>query len=426
MTIRYYSSIAQPTTLASNVTGATLVIDVVAAVGFPTSTPYTLALDYGTALEELVTVTSAAGTTLTVTRGVGGTSAQPHSVGSPVRHVSYSQDFADSRNHEESTTSVHGVTTIVGTTEVQTLTNKTLTSPTINSPIINNADINVARIDPISVAGNALLVTSHATQNDTDTVSVSARSGAINFQINRDAHVFLHHDDTEAALTFVSDVSTSTDSNVMEVYDENDLLTAVIANNGRIASLPRGNVTTAGIIVSADAPWDGDPFTYYRDDVAYWGVDNAGNMFANNFTDGNWPEWTPVFSATGGGFTLGNGTVGGRYAVFGDMVAVEGFLIRGTTTGFGSGDVRCSLPFTPNIASSSHQFIMSAMCYDAGANLPYPATGVIFDLGGGAAFEFCSFKAGTAGRVSGSNAFPFTWAGNTNAAIRFSGMYQMV
>lgn len=51
------------------------------------SYPYTLVLDEGTATEELVSVTAAVGTTLTVVRGVDGTSAASHSAGSSVRHA---------------------------------------------------------------------------------------------------------------------------------------------------------------------------------------------------------------------------------------------------------------------------------------------------------------------------------------------------
>jgi hypothetical protein len=107
---------------------------VAATTGFPGSFPYTLALDYGAATEELVSVTGAAGTTLTVTRGYGGTSAQSHSLGAVVRHVYDATDATAFRTHEAATAAIHGVAgTLVGTSDTQTLSNKTLTSPTINS-----------------------------------------------------------------------------------------------------------------------------------------------------------------------------------------------------------------------------------------------------------------------------------------------------
>lgn len=136
----YYSNTAIQTTLSGSVSSGALSIGVVATTGFPTSYPYVLALDYGAATEELVTVTAAAGTTLTLgARGHSGTSAQSHSLGAVVRHVYHAGDATDFRTHEAATSDVHGVTgALVGATMSQTLTNKTLTSPTVNSGTYQN------------------------------------------------------------------------------------------------------------------------------------------------------------------------------------------------------------------------------------------------------------------------------------------------
>lgn len=144
MTVRFYSSIAQETTLVGSITGANTTMTVVAVTGFPSSTPYTLAVDYGTATEELVTVTGTSGTLLTITRGSDGTSAQAHNAGAKVRHASSARDFADSRAHENATTDIHGVppgASLVSTTGTQTLTNKTLTSPIIGTPAITGGSL---------------------------------------------------------------------------------------------------------------------------------------------------------------------------------------------------------------------------------------------------------------------------------------------
>lgn len=131
---RYYSNTAQQTTLSGSISSGTTTINVSSTTGFPPTTPYTLALDFGAATEELVSVTAVAGTTLTVVRGYGSTSAQSHSLGAVVRHVYDATDATDFRTHEAATAAIHGVSgTLVGTSDTQTLSNKTLTSPTINA-----------------------------------------------------------------------------------------------------------------------------------------------------------------------------------------------------------------------------------------------------------------------------------------------------
>lgn len=144
---RYYSAIAQDTTITSAATSSTTSIVVAATTGFPTSFPFTLALDYGTSAEELVSVTALAGLTLTVDRHFNGTTAQSHNIGAIVRHVISAQDLTEMQAHLAASTGAHGVTgAVVGTTNTQTLTNKTIdynsntitnlpTSPTNNTSI---------------------------------------------------------------------------------------------------------------------------------------------------------------------------------------------------------------------------------------------------------------------------------------------------
>ena len=90
---RYYSSTAARTTLASGVDDTTTTFTVVAVSGWPASYPYTLIIDQDTINEEVVSVTNRSGTTLTVTRGVDGTSAVSHSAGAAVNHGVSARDF---------------------------------------------------------------------------------------------------------------------------------------------------------------------------------------------------------------------------------------------------------------------------------------------------------------------------------------------
>lgn len=134
MTSRNYSATAVSTTLAAGCTSSATSIQVAATTGFPAA-PFLLALDYGTASQELVLVTAVAGTTLTVTRAYDSTTGVTHSLGAVVKHVHSAIDFRDSRTHENASSGVHGATgSVVGTTDAQALSNKDLTAGTNTFP----------------------------------------------------------------------------------------------------------------------------------------------------------------------------------------------------------------------------------------------------------------------------------------------------
>lgn len=136
MSRRYYSSIARRTTLAADVNSSATTILVAATTGFPSSKPFTLVIDVDTASEEIVTVTAASGTTLTVTRGVDGSTAVAHTTGAVIAHQITARDVDEPNAHIDATTSVHGITdtsVLVTTTGTQTLTNKTISQAQVTS-----------------------------------------------------------------------------------------------------------------------------------------------------------------------------------------------------------------------------------------------------------------------------------------------------
>lgn len=162
MVVRYYSSVTAETTLSLTINNSATSIQVGSVVGFPVLTPYTLALDYEGSTTELVDVTNAAGTTLTVVRAIDGTSAVGHTAGVRVRHVSSGRDFFDSRTHENSNDSVHGLgsgSNVVGTTTAQTLTNKTLTNPTINAAALSGTFSGTPTFSGIVTHSNQIILT---------------------------------------------------------------------------------------------------------------------------------------------------------------------------------------------------------------------------------------------------------------------------
>lgn len=131
---RNYSNTAVSTTLTSGVNSSVTSIPVAGVSGYPTP-PFTAILEPGTASEEVVEVTAVVGTTFTATRGIDGTPAQTHGLGSAVVHGVSARDFSEPNVHVTATTSVHGITntaSLVTLTGSQTLTNKTLTSPVIS------------------------------------------------------------------------------------------------------------------------------------------------------------------------------------------------------------------------------------------------------------------------------------------------------
>jgi hypothetical protein len=143
MTTRKYSSRSQQTTLSgaltSSGTSATVVsgTSLLGGATISAGQTFTVVIDPDTALEEIVDVTAVSTNTLTITRGIDGSSGVAHSAGAVVRHMAIGRDYREANTHVEAASGVHGLSgSVVGTTDTQTLTNKTLTSPTLTTPAL--------------------------------------------------------------------------------------------------------------------------------------------------------------------------------------------------------------------------------------------------------------------------------------------------
>lgn len=148
MARRYFSSSAAATTLSAGITAGNTAITVGSITGFPVTYPYTLILDPDTASEEVVDVTAGGGLTLTVARGVDGTTAVSHSLGSAVQHGVSARDFNEANDHVNKSADVHGIgpgSAVVGTNLIATLTNKTIEPASNNIPWIPRGKIGYAQ-----------------------------------------------------------------------------------------------------------------------------------------------------------------------------------------------------------------------------------------------------------------------------------------
>jgi hypothetical protein len=203
---RNFSATAIETTLVNSISSAatgdtTTSVSVVSVSGFP-SVPYTIILGPDTNKEEVVTVTAASSTTLTITRGQDGTQAQAHSAGTSVRHGVSGRDFKEEQTHiaargfdadsgilsNAGQTHVHGLQTgdgsVVGADQVATLTRKTLTTPVINGAtltgtVTSTASIVVSGAGTITGLSSASMVASSATpKNYVDSILGSATAAS--------------------------------------------------------------------------------------------------------------------------------------------------------------------------------------------------------------------------------------------------------
>jgi hypothetical protein len=178
MASRYYSAVAQDTTLTSGITPSSTTMTVSGTTGYPSSYPFVLAIDYNTSTEELVTVTNVSGLTITISRAYNGTTAVAHNAGAVVRHVITAQDLTDAQNHYGTALSAgaHGVTgalaTFLGTPTSANfgslLSDETGTGPAVfsNTPTLVTPVLGAATatsINGTSIPSSATLVTQTTT-----------------------------------------------------------------------------------------------------------------------------------------------------------------------------------------------------------------------------------------------------------------------
>lgn len=156
MPVRNYSSTSQIVTLAAPVSAGDTTITISAAAATLPATPFTMLLAPDTVNEEVVDVTAVAGSALTVTRGVDGTTAKPHVSGTVAVHGVSARDFAEANLHINSTTGVHG---IGDTSQLVTTSDSRLSDA--RTPTAHKTSHSVGGSDPLAPADIGAATSGH-------------------------------------------------------------------------------------------------------------------------------------------------------------------------------------------------------------------------------------------------------------------------
>lgn len=420
MGLRYYAN-APATTLASSCTNVSTTIVVTATTGFPVSYPFTLILDRGLASEEVVSVTGAAGTTLTVTRGYDSTTGFAHSAGASVSHGISAIEPREANTHVNAVGAVHGLTgSVVGTSDSQTLTTKTislgsntvsgttaqfntalsdndfttlagtetLTNKTLTSPKVNQINDTNGNEEIIFVttgsAVNEITVTNAATAGKP---KISATGGDTNITLN------LVPKGTGTVQANGVDLVTTTGTQTVTGKTINLTDNTLEGTRAQFnTALSDENFATQGAIETLTNKTLGNPTTV-----------GAGTEIS-----GAWTSYTPALT----NWALGNGTITGAYMQIGKTVHYRITFTAGSTSTF-VGTCVISLPVT-GVTRTSRTPLGQALCNDTSVPARF--------------LRYAGFNAATSilladeGGALVNATVPFTWT--TSDIIEVSGTYE--
>lgn len=141
---RFFIDNAPQATLPIGIDNSQVTFTVSSLVGFPTNYPYFATVDLNETSAEVVKVTGASGTTVTVIRDANSLGSFSHPASSTFTHTAVALDLQDANDHVNATANVHGITSdFVGTDDPQTLTQKTLDAPIIVNGSAVTGDVSV-------------------------------------------------------------------------------------------------------------------------------------------------------------------------------------------------------------------------------------------------------------------------------------------
>lgn len=138
------------------------------------------------------------------------------------------------------------------------------------------------------------------------------------------------------------------------------------------------------------------------------GVPNAADLA---FAHAAWTSYTPVWTATSSNPALVNGTLTGAYMKIGKTVLVRILLTAGSSTTFGSGGWKLSLPLNP-----AADQVLSALVRDNSTGTHWTAVAWITNADG-------VFRVAAGANVAAvAAAVPMSWAASDQLFI--SGSYE--
>ena len=115
-----------------------------------------------------------------------------------------------------------------------------------------------------------------------------------------------------------------------------------------------------------------------------------------------WETYTPAWTSTGVAPAIGNGSISGNWARINKTAFVNIFVVMGSTTTYGNGNYRFSVPSGVTV-NGSQTNCGSVLMYDASAG--YTAV-----LGISTRVTASTIDISPTGSNSATNLLPFTWA----------------
>lgn len=173
------------------------------------------------------------------------------------------------------------------------------------------------------------------------------------------------------------------------------------------------NETTAASGVTIDGLLIKDSKLATNDSVVTANITNANVTLAKLASEA-WTDSDPTWSTGGVAPAIGDGTIQGRYVKIGRTVVFNFKVSFGSTSTFGSGDFRFSLPFTAVNTGTVYQHVGTVLGFDSSTSTRYIG---VAEIGDGGTVTTLTFHS-TTGNASAS--VPITWAQNDQIIVNIT------